>query len=81
MKIKLEIELELPDECKEWSDGELSQYVFDGYTHYVTCQHSIDVVNWCVAKQRGEPTGTQIFHYHELWRDIARAAKYKIIVL
>jgi len=81
MKIKLEIELEIPDECKEWSDGELSQYIFDGYTNYVTCEHSLEAVQWCVAMQRGEETGTHLFNWHKSWHNIAKAATCKIIVL
>lgn len=79
MKIKLEIELEIPDECKEWSDGELSQYVFDNYTNYVTVQHSSQVLDCYDIKD--DFMKQHMIDHHKEWADIGKSAKVKIIVL
>jgi hypothetical protein len=68
MKVRLTIDLALPDELTDFSDGELSQFLFDVYTNFVVVQHLSEAVEWCARAKVGtdneEPTAKRIFDYH-----------------
>jgi hypothetical protein len=77
MKITLTIELDIPDECSEWSDGEIAQNVFDTYVAYVPKKHIQDVTQWIVEHAKtGNPTAKIIADHHELWYDITKNPKW-----
>lgn len=77
MKIKLEIELDLPEEYVEYSDAELGQVIFDYYTNYVTTRHLADAVRWMGM---GHSRNYHIVAHHEQWANIADSAKVKVIL-
>lgn len=78
MKIKLTIELDLPDEANDWSDAELRQVVFDSYINYATCQHMQDAVHWMARSAKSEPdsAGRAIAEIHSNWGDICSQATW-----
>jgi hypothetical protein len=81
MKIKLTIELDLPDECSSFSDGELSQLLFDEYVNYATCAHLEDATHWCCEARVGtEDENLQkkiIYEHHKIWGNICDAVTWK----
>lgn len=84
MKIKLTIELDVP-EFDGQSHAEISQNLFDAYTHYVTCSHLEDACHWCakgrVGSDNEDPTAKSIYEYHNTWADISAAARYHYEVI
>lgn len=76
MKIQLTIELDIPDEMKEYSLPELQQWVFDGYVNYVTVSHYKDALTWMA-----EPASViqaKIALNHTNWGDWANNAKWSV---
>lgn len=53
MKVRLTIDLELPEKFEEWPDLELSQFLFDSYVNYVTLQHYVEALHWAASAQLG----------------------------
>lgn len=78
MKIKLEIELDIPDECREYSDDELAQVVFDAYINYASRKHLSDVITWMASTSLSRHIHIR---HHQLWADISSQAKVKVVVL
>jgi hypothetical protein len=80
MKVKLNVELELPDYCKTWSDAEIQQLLFDEYVNHATCAHLEDATHWCCKARVGtedeDPTGRQIFEMHKNWGEICSNATW-----
>lgn len=80
MKVKLNIELELPAECDDWSDAELQQLLFDEYVNHATCSHLEDATHWCAKAKVGtdneDPSGKMIFEMHRTWGGICQNAKW-----
>lgn len=82
MKVRLTIDLDLPE--AEYSEVtlELMQNVFDAYTNYVTCSHLQDALRWCVRGKVGsdseDPAAKRIYEYHNLWADISANAKWDL---
>lgn len=80
MKIKMQIEFEVPG-VDNFSDAEISQLLFDAYTHYTTCKHLEDAMKWCARGRIGmenEDSGAkQIYQYHNTWADICKGAEVK----
>lgn len=76
MKLRLTVELDLPDECSEWSDPELRQMVWDSYVHYVTVSHLRDQLTWLVHSQNKPECATtkEIHDIHKNWADIGSKA-------
>lgn len=83
MKVKLTIELELPDDVPELTehgrDG-LSQLLFDSYINYATCKHFQDSVTWCakgkVGSDNEDPRAKLIYQYHDNWGHICSNVKW-----
>lgn len=83
MKIKLTIELDLPDDAPELTDqGLLSQLVFDTYINYATCKHFEDSVNWLAKGKVGSdnecPRTKLLYQHHDIWGKICRNAKWDV---
>jgi hypothetical protein len=80
MKIKLTIELELPDDCNDWADAELQQLLFDEYVNHATCAHLEAATKWCakakVGSENEDPGGKQIFEMHKNWGEICGKAQW-----
>jgi len=78
-KVKLEIELDIPD-VSEFSDAEISQLVFDTYTNYVVVQHLQDAMYWLARPtsqdQPSKAADKLISQHHRIWAKIARAATH-----
>lgn len=70
MKIKLEIELDVPG-VEAYSEPELRQLMFDAYINYVTQQHMMDAVRW-------HNKDAIIAEYHSNWGEIASQATWEI---
>jgi hypothetical protein len=77
MKVRLTIDIELPDVCAEASDDELRQNLFDDMINYMTCCHLRDALTW-TAKAVKMPTGQRIADHHSLWADICEKAEWSI---
>jgi len=76
MKVKLEIELELPDKYQDWSNEELQQLLFDEYVNHATCAHAEYAFDWC-SKASDEDEGAKlILEDHRMWNKICKAAKW-----
>lgn len=80
MKIKLEIELEMPDQYKDWPMIELRQLIFDRYVNYATCKHLHDAVQWMADAKDGKTVG-YIIDSHKEWANICDSAQFKVTVL
>lgn len=80
MKLRLTIDIELPDNCAEWSDAELRQVVFDAYINYNTCSHLQDAMKWLVesGKREDATTAKIIQKHHNDWADISSAAVWSM---
>lgn len=84
MKVKLTIELELPEgtvvPTTEQQSLEFSDVLYDAYVHYVTSQHLMDAVKWCakgkVGSDNEEPRAKRIYEYHDMWGKICSQAKW-----
>lgn len=76
MKIKLEIELEVPD-VENMTAEQLSQVMWDGYVNYVTRRHAEDALKWCARMSR-ETSAAAIYKHHDTWTDIAASAVWRI---
>lgn len=76
MKIQLTIELDIPDEIKEYTLPELQQWVFDGYVNYVTVSHYKDALTWMA--QPTSITQAEIVQNHDNWGNWANTAKWSV---
>ena len=76
MKVKLEIELELPDKYQDWSNEEINQLLFDEYVNYVTCAHLEDASSWCMKVTDEDEGAKIILEEHRMWGKICKAAKW-----
>jgi hypothetical protein len=84
MKLRLVIDLDVP-EFDGQSDAEVSQNLFDSYTHYVTKKHLEDAMRWCAKGRIGsdneDATAKAIYNYHNTWADISMSANCKLEIL
>lgn len=78
MKIQLTIVLDLPEETRGWSMGELRQNVFDAYVNYATVCHLRDACKWLCEKSPNAPI---IANHHSLWGDICNVDDFDLKVL
>lgn len=82
MKIRLTIDLDIPDECRDWSDAALRQGIFDDYVNYNTIAHATAAVDWCKKAKVGtpeeRPTEKLIFEHHKLWTEITTQPKWTL---
>lgn len=80
MKLRLVIDMELPDEISDYSDAELRQLVFDAYINYNTCSHLADSVEWLARSQQSPDNAAapRIYKHHDTWGDISRNVKWSI---
>lgn len=82
MKIRLTVELDIPDDARDYSEAELQQLIFDTYIHYVVQRHARDAVKWCAMAKVGsdneDPTGKALFEHHHLWTEASRAREWSI---
>ena len=78
MKVKLSIELELPDSCKDFSHGELQQLIFDEYINHATCAHLEDAMKWLIKSQAdlSDVGAKLIYEMHNNWADICKNATW-----
>jgi hypothetical protein len=88
MKVKMTIELELPDETPEvlaeYRES-LGQLLFDEYVNYATCNHLKDALKWCAKGKVGsddeDPRAKLIYQHHDTWGDICNNAKWDFEVV
>lgn len=80
MKIKLDIELELPEgQFGEFSDTEVIQAIVDNYTHYATMMHLENASDWLAKSNKDKDIGAAIISSeHKMWANICKNAIIKI---
>lgn len=76
MKIQLTIELDIPDELKEYTLPELQQWVFDGYVNYVTVSHYKDALTWLASPE--SITKAEHVNTHKGWAEWAGKAQWSV---
>lgn len=89
MKIKVSVELDIPDPKDEnvdlgaeyakgitWADAFILQLVFDEFVNYAVVSHLEDAADWA-ARSNGDKGSTeyQILTHHRLWADILQKAE------
>lgn len=86
MKVKLTIELDLPDNTPLVEGHErasLGELLSDTYVNYATRSHLEDALKWCVksSNNKDDVGAEMIFKHHDLWGDICAKAKWDFEVL
>jgi hypothetical protein len=88
MKVKLTIELELPDETPgmlKAQQEDLGQLLFDVYINYATLRHFRDSLEWCargkVGSDNEDPRAKLIYQHHDTWGKICQNAKWDFEVV
>tara|TARA_Y100000310_G_C20622404_1_gene784087 strand:+ start:302 stop:565 length:264 start_codon:yes stop_codon:yes gene_type:complete len=80
MKVKLNIEIELPDEFSDYSHAEMQQLLFDEYVNTVACSHLRDAVEWCGEARVGtadeDSNKKIIYEHHQAWGKICTQATF-----
>jgi hypothetical protein len=89
MKIKVTVELEIPDVVDDnvdlkseytkgitWEMAHVIQDVFDNFLNYATTSHLQDVIEW-IVESKGDEASTeyQIVKHHQKWADILSGAE------
>lgn len=64
MKVKLEIEFEVPDKLSKFSDAELRDVFWDEFLRYAVCSHLEDALKWAF---KGDANANLISEHHQLW--------------
>lgn len=82
MKIELRIQLDMKDLLDGMSDDEISQLLFDEYTHYVHQCHSKDALEWlCKSLKKPDDIGAkEIYLMHKTWSQLTNHPKVTIRV-
>lgn len=78
MKVKLNITLTLPDECRNASAKEFQQMIFDAYINYIRKSHAMDAVKYF---SKNSKESNKISDYHSLWADITENTLWSIEAL
>lgn len=82
-KVKIEIELELPDEYDNWSVWEIEEIVNDEYVHKPASTHAMELCEWTAKKAENPDIQNQnelIAELHREWWHITRGLKANITV-
>tara|TARA_Y100000034_G_scaffold117749_1_gene157541 strand:+ start:3135 stop:3374 length:240 start_codon:yes stop_codon:yes gene_type:complete len=74
MKVRLEVDLELPDVCEKMSEGELQQLLFDVYVGYVSGCHLRDVTSFMA---KGMEPSNPVIRMHQTWAEITSNPQWK----
>jgi len=88
MKVKLIIEIEMPDETpaalEEYCES-MGQLLFDDYINYATCAHLEDAMTWCAKGKIGSDSedlaAKLIYQHHRTWGKICQSAKWDFEVI
>mgnify|MGYP006304101737 CR=1 FL=1 len=86
MKVRVSIDLELPDvednnvdlqseyvPGMTWEMAYATQEVFDYFVNYAICRHLRDATKWMANKE--SPNASLIAQHHDQWADILRNAE------
>lgn len=76
MKIRLTIELDLPDGYSKWPDAELRQLVFDSYVNYNTVAHMEDAI--ARFGKTDDAVSRMAYNHHKEWSAISGSAVFAI---
>lgn len=83
MKVKLHIELELPEECEHLLKDELTELLYEYYVDFVTKAHHKKAITW--FKKAHRPTTQEamesaslVHRVHKTWFQICKTAKLSI---
>ena len=80
MKIQLNIELDLPDAYKGYSEAELVELFGDYYVNYITVSHLTDAAKWAAVAKVGALSEADRAlcnaNNHNLWGGICRTATF-----
>ena len=66
MKIRLEIEFEVPDKLSKFSEKGLRETFWEEFLRYAVVSHLEDAVHWAINKT---PNSDKISEHHQLWGD------------
>lgn len=78
MKIKMEIEFDIPDKLSKFSDAELREAFWEEFLNYAVVSHLSDALRWATNKI---PNSNQILEHHQLWGeylDKGRITNFKV---
>ena len=75
MKVKLEIEFEVPDKLSKFSETELREAYWEELLHYAQCKHLEDALRWHLRASAGETSDQIISDHHQLWAKYLQAGK------
>lgn len=64
MKVKLEIEFEVPDKLSKFSKTELREAFWEELLRYAVVGHLADAVRWAA---NNTPNSNKISEHHQLW--------------
>lgn len=85
LRVRLVIDLDLPDECAQMTQPELRQLVFDDYIHYAAVSHMADATHWCARGNVGSDAEREpeklIFLHHRLWGKLCAKATWSMTTL
>lgn len=69
MKVKVEVELEIPDDYANAHEYEIMDLVWSNFYHYSHCSHLNDVTKW-MARIEQTDTTKAIIARHKNWAKI-----------
>ena len=82
MKVRLTVELDLPDDFEKYTDRELLELIDGEYFNYITCSHTEDALKWCakgkIGTENEDPLDKRIFENHAMWSEICKRSKWTI---
>jgi hypothetical protein len=83
MKVRMTIDLELPDKYNDWTKPELQQLLFDEYVNHATCSHFEDALNWCASWGNNQNNFQEkmIYESHSEWGRICSGASFDFEVI
>lgn len=72
MKVKIEIEFEVPGEFSKFSNTELREAFWKEFLHYAVVGHLADAVRWAVNRMSNSD---KISENHKLWGNLLDKGK------
>ncbi len=75
-KVTIIMTIDVPD-SEKYSDGELSQLLFDEVVNYATVTHLSDAVDWLSQSLSKQNTSEAIIsEHHRIWGKIMKACEW-----
>ena len=76
MKVKVTVELDIPDTSGPWEMAQVIQDVFDNFVNHAKTSHLEEAIEW-VTESKGDEFSPayQIYKHHRAWADIFSKAE------